>query len=392
MRPTHPREEYLAPTGHIDFPRYINVLLDELSKEELAEVSRVISASFSGATAWAALTRQRADARGHPSEPRMEPAQNSRQDLKEYITGIVLARWHLLLDGIGQGMPLGMSAPPWAIRELNPLEHEGGAARGHRDPNHGTDPTSVFLRAGWITPWTPDALLISSTGCRTGTRPDPKGFTSASLTSSPSGGGRKGAARVSSLTRPARLSHAGEDTPTPSSISTLPQSPPPSSGTIGWGAEFSQPLNPTHPSYATEVGWTTICRPAHGPLSAQQNCVTPGTSRTPSEPAIPWFAGRVPLPSRTHTAFPLSHPYPSEGPAKLNRIRLGPDCVDAMEPRTGLTMPDAGGTIPSQRTAEGSRQAQAKAPSSRSTCSPALCGTTMAEACQPQRTATVGTP
>ena len=56
-RPTHPREEYLAPSGHIDFPRYVEVLLDELEQEELAEVARAITSSFSGGPAWSTLAR-----------------------------------------------------------------------------------------------------------------------------------------------------------------------------------------------------------------------------------------------------------------------------------------------------------------------------------------------
>ena len=222
LRDTHPRYEYLTHTGHINFPIYINVLLEELSKEELAEVSRVISASYSGATAWETLAIQRAQARGPLSAPRMEPAQNSRRELKEYINGIVRARWHLLQAGVGQGMPLGMTAPPGQSVNSTPSSTRAGQHGGTATPTAAlTPPARSFGQAG-DTPWTPDALLISSTGCRTGTRPAPKGFTSASLTSSPFGVGRKGAALVSSLTQTAMSRHAGEDTPTPSTISTPP--------------------------------------------------------------------------------------------------------------------------------------------------------------------------
>ena len=148
-RPTHPRTEYLVTSGHTDFLRYVGVLLNELNAGELAEVVRVITSCYSGGLSWASFVKEQASTPSRTSEPRMEPAQNTPQDLREFLTGIVFARWHLLSEGTGHGFPFGITAPAWAIRELNPLKYENGAGRWHRNLNYGTDQLAVFDRAGW---------------------------------------------------------------------------------------------------------------------------------------------------------------------------------------------------------------------------------------------------
>ena len=132
----------------MDFPRYASQLIDELSDLELAEVVRSANSAWAGNISWNNyLWDIPRLPRAGPHSGSKDPQDVGRSHLRQFILGLMWARWAALGDDSGAVLS---NVPDWAVREKDTEGWEQAvASAAHRNPYAGHSRKAVYLRLGF---------------------------------------------------------------------------------------------------------------------------------------------------------------------------------------------------------------------------------------------------